>query len=419
MTFQQRLQRLANYDYFPNFSAHVRRTLYNPLGVLLLAAIVALLCGAFLHAQGFVLGGGLLFVVFLGVCWPWLTLRGLQAALEFANPRGREGETVAVQLRIGNRWWWPAFGLAVKGGFGTDATQPVAACAVVPRRRMVVCQWSLTPPCRGIYPTTPPRLSTGFPFGLWENRRAVQTPTELLVWPRIYPVGPMPPVSGDRQVEGNVTRNQVGTGGDFMGVRPYRRGDSPRRIHWAQSARHDRLIVCELQMNSRPLIQIVLDTEASVHAGEGAQSSFEWAVRMAASFAYGWLEHGAQVGLVYGEQDIAPASGAVQTTRLLDELARVTTTTTPLAQVLTCPHCRGFRDGLQVIITTDLAAHHACAVCVAEEQRWVILASSVFTHEHTATCTHGHHPQAWLYVDSAAAIPTLLRSGWREAQHGS
>lgn len=52
------LRAVATYDVIPAFSAKVRRRLYNPLGILLLAALTALLCGLFLHPRGFVLLGG-------------------------------------------------------------------------------------------------------------------------------------------------------------------------------------------------------------------------------------------------------------------------------------------------------------------------------------------------------------------------
>jgi uncharacterized protein (DUF58 family) len=159
---------------------------------------------------------------------------------------------------------------------------------------------------------------------LWEAKRELAVDAPLVVWPRTFPVGPIPPVSGDRQVEGNVTRSKVGTNGDVLGLRPYRRGDLPRRIHWGQSARQDRLIVCELEANSRPMIQIVVDADPSVHVGNGPASSREWAIRLAASFAKGWLEDGAQVGLAWGGHDVAPTSGQSQACRILDALARNT-----------------------------------------------------------------------------------------------
>jgi len=263
-------------------------------------------------------------------------------------------------------------------------------------------------------------LTTGFPFGLWEYGRRLPVEEPLVVRPRTYPVGPIPSVSGGRQVEGNVSRSKVGTNGDVMGVRPYRRGDSPRRIHWGQSAKHDRLVVCELESNSRPVIQLVLDADPGVHVGVGPDSSREWAIRVVASFAKGWLEDGAQVGLAWGGHDIPPASGGSQLHKILDALAGLPAETPqPLADVLSCPKCRGFREGLQVIVTTDRThAHGGCGACESEDQRWVVLKTSAFAdsgdHPECGRC-----PTPWLSLDSAESIPALLKAGWREARHGS
>lgn len=415
-----RLHSLATYDFAPRFSAKVRRIVYNPLGILLMAGSVSFVCGLFLHAQGFVLSAGVLAVVALGVIWPWLTLRGLVGSVAFDRARASEGDTVEVRLTLRNRLPWPAWGLAVRGGFGGDPSEAVAGVSNTPRRRTAMCRWSFIPACRGVYPLAPPELTTGFPFGLWDNRRMLTVEQSLIIWPRTFPVGPIPPVSGDHQVEGNVSRNRVGTHGDVVGVRPYRRGDSPRRIHWGQSARHDRLIICELQSNSRPVIQIVLDADPRVHVGVGPNSSREWAIRVAASFAIGWLEDGAQVGLACGSQDIPPASGLTQLHRILDALARLPNECDrSLAEVLACPRCRGFREGLQVIVTTDRTqVQNGCGACTVEDQRWVVLKAGAFAESiDVAAC--GHVPKPWLLIESAESVPVLLKGGWREARHGS
>ncbi|MFO0823976.1 MAG: DUF58 domain-containing protein [Gemmataceae bacterium] len=400
-------------------AAKVRRFVNHPLGILILAGIVSLLCGLFLHPQGFVLCGGVMAVISLGVLWPWLSLRGLTGTLGFDCSKVTEGETVGARLTLRNRLPWAAWGLAVKGGFGTES-EPVAGIASAPRRRTALCRWEFTPEHRGIFPSTQPQLTTGFPFGLWEKARELAIEKPLVVWPRTLPVGPIPPVSGERQVEGNVSRGKVGTTGDVLGVRPYRRGDSPRRIHWRQSARHDRLIVCELQSNSRPVIQLVLDADPRVHSGSGSDSSREWAIRIVASFAKGWLEDGAQVGVAWSGCDIPPASGAAQLQKILDALAALPDDTQqPLAELLACPRCRGFRDGLQVIVTTDRThAHGGCGACESEDQRWVVLRAGAFA-DSVDVCGCGHCPNPWLSIDGIATIPALLKGGWREARHGS
>ncbi len=111
------LRSATTYDVFPEFSARVRRLFYNPLGVLILAALAALLCGLFLHPQGFVLGGGVLAVIVLGIVWPWLSLRGLTGSIAFDRVRVSEGDPVEVCLTLRNRLPWSAWGLAVRYGF--------------------------------------------------------------------------------------------------------------------------------------------------------------------------------------------------------------------------------------------------------------------------------------------------------------
>jgi uncharacterized protein (DUF58 family) len=434
-----RLRALATYDLFPEFSATVRRLLYNPLGVLLVAALTALLCGMFLHAQGFVLFGGVLAVIVLGIAWPWLSLRGMHGIISFERVRVCEGDRVEVRLTLCNRLPWSAWGLAVRDGFTPSttpnaATPPVATIASAPRRRTARCHWSLVLPCRGVYPLVVPRLTTGFPFGLWENRRPLSVEVPLIVWPRTFPAGPVPLVSGDQQVEGNVSRNKVGSNGDVLGVRPYRRGNSPRRIHWGQSARHDRLIVCELQANARPVTQLVLDADRRVHAGDGADSSRERTIRIVASLAKAWLEAGAQVSAVWNGEVLPPASGQRQLHRLLDSLARLADSPGPsLAETLGNPACRGFTDGLQVIVTTDAALRrsHKRPACeptsgplvatANDQQRWIVLRTAAFSDCRSRSA--GPPPdlacRPWLWIDSMECVPALLRGGWKEAQHGT
>jgi uncharacterized protein (DUF58 family) len=412
----RRLRVLATYDFLPALSARIRRALYNPLGILVLAALVALLCGRFLHPQGFALGGAILAVLALGIAWPWLSLRGVRGSIAFERARAGEGEPVDVCLTLRNRWPWSAWGLAVHCGFTRQTGAPEAAIASAPRRRAVRYRWSFVPAGRGVYPLVAPRLTTGFPFGLWENQSRLTVETTLIVWPRTFPVGPLPRVSGDRLPEGNVARNQVGSNGDVLGVRPYRRGDSPRRIHWGQSARHDRLIVCELQSNARPVVQLVLDTDPRVHSGSGPDGSREWAIRIAASLARGWLEAGAQVGACWNGQVIPPASGTRQLQQLLDALARLPEQTGPaLAETLRHPACRDFRDGVQVIITTDLRSNERQGL--SPPTRWVVLRSAAFGEGSTAPARPAEQP--WLWIDSAERIPALLRGGWKEARHGT
>jgi uncharacterized protein (DUF58 family) len=185
--------------------------------------------------------------------------------------------------------------------------------------RELVCD--LAVPRRGAYPTQPPRVVTGFPFGLLNATRRCQVDGRLVVWPRVFPVTAPPAWAGADQAVGHVDTRRVGADGDTTGVRAYRRGDPMRWIHWPQTARHGRFVVREFQAATTPRLRVVLDCDPSVHVGSGTDASFEWAVRIAASLAVGWLDQGAEIELIAGSRHVRLAGGLAQRRALLDTLA--------------------------------------------------------------------------------------------------
>jgi uncharacterized protein (DUF58 family) len=396
---------VASADLFPQFSRRVRAWAYSPLGVMILAIVVAGLAGLVVHPRVFALAGGLLAVAAAGVCWPWLTARGVRAAVGFDRERAVEGEAVSASAELANHLPWPAWGLVVRDGELAVRTPAVGG------RSAGVCRWQLTPPRRGEYPVRPPQAGTSFPFGLWEAKRACDVTSRLIVWPRTFPVGPVPSSDGADVADGNVTRSKVGSTGDVLGVRPYRRGDSPRRIHWPQSAKHDRLIVCELQSHSRPVVLLVLNTDPTVHT-PGDDGSREWAIRVTASLAKGWLEAGAQVGLAVRETYLAPNAGGEHLNRVMDALARIGDTAVSLADVPADPRVNSDPAAVRVVVTTDGGRLDGGL----PDARRVILDRAGFGGPPDQT---SDPTAAWLHIASAADVPHQLRHGTPEASHGS
>jgi uncharacterized protein (DUF58 family) len=324
----------------------------------------------------------------------------------FDRPRAVEGSEVAVSAELTNHLPWPAWGLVVRHA------EQVVRVPAVGGRSVGVCRWVFTPFSRGEYPIRLPRVGTAFPLGVWEANRACGVSSHLIVWPRTYPVGPVPTTAGADVAEGNVTRSKVGSTGDVLGVRPYRRGDSPRRVHWAQSAKHDRLIVCELQSHSRPVVLLVLDADPRVHTA-GDEGSREWAIRVTASLAKGWLEAGAQVGLACAGVYLAPNAGGEHLNTLLDALARFGDTAVSLDVVLADPRVKADPAGVRVVVSTDGGR---APDSHGRDVRRVVLDRAGFggTPDQTADPSG-----VWLHIPSAADAPHRLRHGTPEASHGS
>ena len=239
----------------------------------------------------------------------------------------------------------------------------------------------------------------------------------MVVWPATFPVGAIPEAAGSRESDGVAVAPRAGTMGDLTGVRPYRRGDSIRRVHWPQSARHGTLIVCELESRATPEVQVVIDVHPDAHAGAGRDGSLEWAVRVAASFAEDWIGKGAEVELVFGGTTVPAAAGpvATRTATALDALARLRADDSrTLSEVLAGPSGSRRSSGLRVVVATD-RSDLAAARTPGPTERFVILAAGGFAGD--ARAVDPPEPRPWIWIDGPVDVAGQVDRGRKEAEH--
>ncbi|HMP02713.1 MAG TPA: DUF58 domain-containing protein [Gemmatales bacterium] len=416
VAWARRVIDFLSHDWVPQYDRFVIDWMKTPLGLLVLALLFALFCGWGLHPHGYWVAAALAVVIAVGLVWPWLALRGLRGRLEFTSERGREGEPVGVRLQLENRWPWAAWGVGLKLDLPHEPGVDAAVSHVGGWRRRE-CRFDFVPPQRGVYPRVSTRLTCGFPFGLWQFSRDLGRTEPLIVWPRTFPVGTLPEAAGASHDEGLVFRNTPGTAGDILGVRPFREGDSLRWIHWAQSARHDRLIVCERQTPALPVIQLILASHASEHT-PGPQGSREWAARVAASLATAWLKQGARMELAAGKVRVVGDGGQRQAQRIMDALARFEPGhDLPLAELFEQPLVRRFRGTLQVLITTDAALAAMPEHFAAQRLFAIVLRHRAFGGA-AVPRFHACHSTQWLVVDDLSQLLTTFRQTWRGGGHG-
>lgn len=381
--------------------------------MLALATVTSAACGLFIHPRALILGAGLAAALAVGAAWPWISLFGLVGELSFAASRAREGVPTTARLIVRNRAFWDAWGLSVCGAEGMWTP----GLALAASRRTTEAAWPVVFDRRGVHPEAAPRLSCGFPFGLVKASRPLRATGRVVVWPATFPVGAIPEAAGSRESDGLAFAPRAGTMGDLIGVRPYRRGDSIRRVHWPQSARYGTLIVCELESRATPEVQVVIDVHPDAHAGEGRDGSLEWAVRVAASFAEGWIGKGAEVELVFGGTTVPAATGSVatRTATALDALARLRTDgSRTLAEVLAGPSCSRRSSGLRVVVATDRSDCTAARTSGPAE-RFVILAAGGFAGD--ARVVVPPEPRPWIWIDGPADVAGQVGRGRKETGH--
>jgi uncharacterized protein (DUF58 family) len=174
---------------------------------------------------------------------------------------------------------------------------------------------------RGVHRFRGFRVSTRFPFGLFDKSREMDVPGEILVYPARVPVPsvapPRAPGAGDEP------SRRVGPGTEFFALREYHPGDDPRSVHWRTSARSDRLLVRERERDSRRGVRVYLDNALPPDAGAADATEMERAVSLAASLCADLVRRGLRVRLLARSGETAEAEGPRALDAPLSCLARL------------------------------------------------------------------------------------------------
>lgn len=298
--------------------------LKNPVWVIVLAVIGSILCGLMVNPLVFVLTGVLVLLLLIGVVLPWYAVRGIDCSILFDVPRTQVGKPAIVRLKVTNRWPIPVWGLSLIRGFAENATQDGdegVSLARVPGWSTVEYSWSFTPRRRGQYPCAEAEVETGFPFGLYHAHRKASVDGHLIVWPHTVRLNGVPDCFDTSQSEDQLCDRRVGDRGDMTGTRPFRNGDSLRRVHWSQTARLQTLIVTEGQAPAASTVRVTVDTSTFAHQNETADVTLERCIQTAASLCESLHSQHTRVELVIGKQVIVAGEAVAGYQQIMDTLA--------------------------------------------------------------------------------------------------
>jgi len=198
---------------------------------------------------------------------------------------GPAGGTYVLEERIGGS---AAEWLVMRAGRGA---------AFKPRVRA-------TFPRRGRYTLEPLSVRSSYPFGLAGRVVPLLPADEVIVLPRPARVDTerlrtwmfRAWVVGDDRRR---LRRVVERAAEIHGLRDYRPGDSPRRVHWKVTARRNRLTVREYEDAAPPRLLLVVDPWLSKTPKEPDRDRLESLMSLAAGVCKEWRrEAGARLALV-------------------------------------------------------------------------------------------------------------------------
>ncbi|MCX7702771.1 MAG: DUF58 domain-containing protein, partial [Planctomycetota bacterium] len=103
-------------------------------------------------------------------------------------------------------------------------------------------------------------LKSVYPFGFFNKRMAIEHRDSVLVYPEIIPIrGDILPSAGQRQHILRRVSPFLAGDEDFRDLKEFREGENPRRIHWPLSAKHNKLLVREMEKQRAGRLLLVLD----------------------------------------------------------------------------------------------------------------------------------------------------------------
>jgi uncharacterized protein (DUF58 family) len=210
---------------------------------------------------------GYLFValIVLSFLWAWSGISWVQLRRQTRARRAQVGRPLEERFSVRNNSSFPKLWLEVRDE--SDLPSHLASQvvnALPPRQERA---WTIRTICleRGRYTLGPITLYSGDPLGLFKLRRSLKPTSNIVVYPLTVdipsfplPTGLLPGGDALRRRTHYITTNA-------STVRDYVPGDSFNRIHWRSTARRDRLIVKEFELDPLSDVWIFLDMDRDVH----------------------------------------------------------------------------------------------------------------------------------------------------------
>jgi len=311
----------------------------------------------FAYITGIRLAYSLLYalVLLFLVSYLWSRLAADNLLVERTSPEGQYqvGDHFEEHFTIQNRSWIPVPLIELTDFSNLAGYNPGRVFSLKGRRTR---RWTSRGQFkqRGLFTFGPIELRYGDPFGLFARTLRVAGSQSVVVYPVVRPVGVLdalaPSTAGNEQLRGRV----LDIPPNATTIREYVPTDSVKRIHWASSARLGRLMSRSFETREGGDAWIVLDLQASVHAGEAPESTLEYAMSLAASITDAGLRRGGAIGLVSNDSRLSvieAARGDQQRNKLFEHFTLAQADgTVPLATLLTSQrHQWRHRGGLIVI----------------------------------------------------------------------
>jgi uncharacterized protein (DUF58 family) len=307
--------------------------------------IFSLLAGAITGGNIFYRLSYLWIFLFLGG-WLWarISLQGVNIKRSARSLRAQVGQIFEERFDVQNNNRLPRLWLEIRDESNLPGSRGSRVLTLIRGRegRSYLVRTRLVQ--RGVFTLGPTSMTSGDIFGLYLKNNSAPALESLLVFPTMVNILNFPNAPGLLPGGEALRRRTTQITPNAAGVREYAPGDALSRIHWLSTARRDKIMVKEFELDPLADVWIFLDAERSVqaalpHPPPSAQvddfwrgfvtiplapTTEEYGVSIAASLARHFLRKSRAVGFVSAGQQLAllpPDRGGRQLGKILEALA--------------------------------------------------------------------------------------------------
>jgi uncharacterized protein (DUF58 family) len=210
----------------------------------------------------------------------------------------------------------PSFTLTLSAADGPAQGTSAGILRVAPDQPELV-ELRFVAPRRGRFLAQRVRISTRFPFGLFEKSRELEVRQELFVYPRAVAGTAVPPAPLRR--DGQTSTRRAGRGPELHALRGWVPGDGLARMHWKKSAQQGSLVVAVREAEQADTVELRLDLHALPDPTDLLR--LEGDLERAAAGAVAALDRGLSVCLLLGRTRVEVPADEAGRRRLLRALA--------------------------------------------------------------------------------------------------
>ncbi|MBG93215.1 MAG: hypothetical protein CL792_04470 [Chloroflexi bacterium] len=292
-----------------------------------IAVSLAVLCLFLGLSTGFWLLFRLFYIIAIAIpllyLWTRSMIKSLDVEISRETQRAAQGQSIRGFITLRSKSILPKIWLELSDQ-STIPAHTSNRTITLPSKGTTIWSYNTEALLRGLYTLGPLTVTATDPFGFFKFSRTFGSESSVLIYPHTPELTYFHTPSSNLPGEGHFRKRSHNITPNIFGLRDYIPGDAFNRIHWPSTAKKNRVIVKDFEIDPSSEIWLLLDFNKTHHTGINLNSTAEISAQICAGLARYFIQSNRSVGLAFFDDSMKvdkPEKGNSHFTRILESLA--------------------------------------------------------------------------------------------------